>query len=565
MRETGQWGQRFILVAFGCVAALFAIEGLLRAGGLLFQSRVAAGNRASLESSDGTIRILCLGESTTAGLAGAEGPYPLQLERILNERAGDRTKFRVFNGGEVATSSDVIVAKLADRLEKFNPHIVVAMMGINDGPLSDPAFQVGGSLRVWKLAKMLYHSHRAKRPKPLGEQADELEMRATRVLRNWPTVAADLAEQLTRLAPDDPRGFVILAQAQQGLGQGDRAVESFAKAIEVDASAVVAYAHDVPGVENHHLDKALARFDANADALGARAILALRRGAVRAAKEFARRLIALDPENVVGLLVDGHMLLNDGLNAEATSRFELALAVDPRLVQILATRPLVGSPALRKLVASESVQEPSAPAESGAERWFRRGDKDRQQRYRFLGLRGAWQRTARGEVERATEDLRAITEFDDEEDAPLRLRAFGQLAVVAWQAGDADQAEYYHQQIEDYLDRSESPVTRKNYMSLWRELHERGIQMVAMQYPMRPLAPLQRLLSEASDVVLIDNEHVFKRALLGRPYTEIFVDLFAGDFGHATVEGNRLIAENVADTILTLVAVRDGYPSPPSD
>jgi hypothetical protein len=53
------------------------------------------------------------------------------------------------------------------------------------------------------------------------------------------------------------------------------------------------------------------------------------------------------------------------------------------------------------------------------------------------------------------------------------------------------------------------------------------------------------------------NDHVFKRALLGRPYTEIFVDLFAGDFGHATLEGNRLLAENVADTILTLVALRE--------
>jgi len=556
MRHAGQWGQRFILIGFGFVAALFALEGLLRVGGLLFQSRVAAGGRVSLESGGG-IRILCLGESTTAGLTGAADPYPLQLERILNERAGDRTKFRVFNGGEVATTSDVIVAKLSNRLEDLKPHIVVAMMGINDGPLSDPAFQVGGSLRVWKLAKMLYHSHRAKRPKPLREQADELEMRANKVLRNWPAVAADLAEQLTRLEPDDPRGFLILAQAQQRLGRRHRAVESFAKAIEVDASAVVAYAHDVADVENRDLDEALARFDANANALVARAILALRRSEVGAAKELARRSTDLDPENVVGLLVHGHALLNDGLIAEATSRFELALTLNPRLVQLLAARSLVGSPALRKIAASESARDPSAPAESGAERSFLRGKKELAQRHRYLGLRWTWQRIARGEVERATEDLRKLAEFDEEEDARLRLRAFGQLAVLEWQAGNADEAEYYHEQIADYLDRSDSPVTRKNYMSLWRELHQRGIQLVAMQYPMRPLAPLQRLLAEASDVVLVDNEHVFKRALLGRPFTELFVDLFAGDFGHATAEGNRILAENVADSILNLVALRE--------
>ena len=36
----------------------------------------------------------------------------------------------------------------------------------------------------------------------------------------------------------------------------------------------------------------------------------------------------------------------------------------------------------------------------------------------------------------------------------------------------------------------------------------------------------------------------------GREYSKYFSDTFANDFGHCTREGNRLIAENLADTIL---------------
>ena len=36
-------------------------------------------------------------------------------------------------------------------------------------------------------------------------------------------------------------------------------------------------------------------------------------------------------------------------------------------------------------------------------------------------------------------------------------------------------------------------------------------------------------------------------------YDDLFTDRFAGDFGHATKKGNRLIAENVAKHILNNV------------
>jgi len=33
-------------------------------------------------------------------------------------------------------------------------------------------------------------------------------------------------------------------------------------------------------------------------------------------------------------------------------------------------------------------------------------------------------------------------------------------------------------------------------------------------------------------------------------YNDYFTDMFAGDFGHCTRKGNRLLAENIANVIL---------------
>ena len=43
---------------------------------------------------------------------------------------------------------------------------------------------------------------------------------------------------------------------------------------------------------------------------------------------------------------------------------------------------------------------------------------------------------------------------------------------------------------------------------------------------------------------------IFKDALRKASYREYFNDMFAGDFGHCTPKGNRLLAENIAKVIL---------------
>lgn len=95
-----------------------------------------------------------------------------------------------------------------------------------------------------------------------------------------------------------------------------------------------------------------------------------------------------------------------------------------------------------------------------------------------------------------------------------------------------------------------NPFPKQNYITLKDALKTRGIRLVAVQYPLRSIESLKRLLDYDSDVIYVDNESSFREAIRESSYDDYFLDRFAGDFGHATAKGNYLIAKNVANAIL---------------
>ncbi|MGE0268520.1 MAG: tetratricopeptide repeat protein [Candidatus Omnitrophota bacterium] len=94
-----------------------------------------------------------------------------------------------------------------------------------------------------------------------------------------------------------------------------------------------------------------------------------------------------------------------------------------------------------------------------------------------------------------------------------------------------------------------SPLTVDNYRQIKEIVLSRGIKLVSVQYPMRKLDPLVKMLGKDRNVVFVDNEKIFKDALSQKPYEQYFVDNFAGDFGHLSTDGIKLIAGNIADVI----------------
>jgi len=69
--------------------------------------------------------------------------------------------------------------------------------------------------------------------------------------------------------------------------------------------------------------------------------------------------------------------------------------------------------------------------------------------------------------------------------------------------------------------------------------------------PAEFLEQLKELLEGKTNIIFVDNEKVFKDALKKGKYQDYFIDSFAGDSGHCSIRGNRLLAENIANTIIS--------------
>ncbi len=112
-------------------------------------------------------------------------------------------------------------------------------------------------------------------------------------------------------------------------------------------------------------------------------------------------------------------------------------------------------------------------------------------------------------------------------------------------------AKNYLEELNDQSGNYINPKTKDNYLKIKKILDDYKIPLVCMQYPMRSIKPLKNIfLNSSSEVFFVDNEYVFKDAVKVNGADKYFVDLFAGDFGHCTKEGNRLIAENTSKILL---------------
>lgn len=92
-------------------------------------------------------------------------------------------------------------------------------------------------------------------------------------------------------------------------------------------------------------------------------------------------------------------------------------------------------------------------------------------------------------------------------------------------------------------------ATVANYRQLKEKVTNYGLVLIAVEYPMRSVESLKKVFALGSNVLFVDNETSFKKAVAQSGYAQYFVDHFAGDFGHGTVEGNALLANQVAAVV----------------
>ncbi|MFC2092156.1 tetratricopeptide repeat protein [Elusimicrobiota bacterium] len=90
------------------------------------------------------------------------------------------------------------------------------------------------------------------------------------------------------------------------------------------------------------------------------------------------------------------------------------------------------------------------------------------------------------------------------------------------------------------------------YLKIYDAVIEKGARFVCAAYPLSSSEPFKEIFSNDNSVSFVDNDSVFYENIRDDNYGKYFIDMFAGNFGQCTPEGNRLLSENIAQELLKI-------------
>ncbi len=473
--------QKTILILFGIVLSLFLLELGLRLGGFTLCSFQEYRNLLSIRKQS-EYRIMCIGESTTAGR------YPRFLEKALDGH-GIGIKFSVIDKGIASIDTSFILDQLENNIGRYHPDLVIAMIGTNDGASHMPvgfgsdSKSLFKSLKIYKLAKLLilHIENKIGTIQASGEKNKASVVCSKREQPNAVPVAYKqnipntvISEGVRKTEIKDDNFFYDLGKRLITQEDFVSAGQAFKKAISLNPYNVDAYFK-----------------------LGFVSDQNTRRSLMKEIFEKYKMLLesgALDERQSVNI---GHLcrvLVGKGMYSEVEEFCNEMLAQN--LLRIEAYILLAGS-------YLEQHQY------TAAESFFKK----------------------------------AIELNPDDN------RAFDGLAVVYHETGQHDLSEQYLRKANELRPSYPAMVTIRNYKKIKGILDAKKIRLVCMQYPMRSIEPLRSIFEGEKNIIFVDNEQIFKSAVAKGLYKDFFRDMFAGDFGHCTDKGNRLLAENIANVI----------------
>jgi len=512
------------------LATLVLIELALRVLGMGF---LAQQRSANLARGDEDVVILSLGESSTA--LGGDHAYPIQLGEVLNQMDLGK-RFHVINGGLPGIDSQIIVNRLFDLLAEHDPDIVTVMMGINDGEkeflelhggieeISSSELLKGLKLyRLWLFARR--HLQHAAQLREAQESFDRWEAHYQRLVDAGPTAddllhfghlyrrqgryaeAQAIFERLVEMAPDAV-GYCALGRIFRDRGMAEQEEATFRYAVEHYPDIHLGYRWltrtlrdrgRLAETEAVHL----AEVAALPDALSFINLANFYWGADRLpeAEEALRASVATQP-NDYALARLGALLLELGRPAEAEVMVISSLA--------LHETGQAHAELARIQLASGREEEAIVSYETAL----------------ALGKRH-WAYDQYAEHTRPQEISTAYLELSD------LYRKRGEEAKA--------------RQVLQGLPKNE--MSFRNYEILREQVLRKVGRLAVIQYPVRPLQPLEVLVGHHEGVVFVDNEESFKLAIARQGYNALFVDTYGGDFGHGSPAGNLLVAQNTAKMI----------------
>lgn len=517
------WKEKILLSVFGLAVAILLLESGLRLGGKIFFALQEKRNRQSEDPS--AVRILCLGESTTA--LGGDNSYPFQLQGILNQRS--RTRFQVINQGMVNKTSTDILLNLADNLDRYRPNLVITMIGINDSlhQIDKKSWdhKLHTFMRRFRSYELLSLAMTHLKYKIWEWRGVDLQQAAQKdtalkelLAKGQPARQAndDLQEVLELLR----RGELANARLKAYLSQSQS---------EADKQKLQRYLNSL-GTRQSWLMTRLGRHF-------------ITRGNLDQAEKIMLMAVALDTQNYGAYVELGRCYEDMGELTKAVSAYQKAIEVWPQAT-------------LARLELARCLDKMGRESEAYA--LFQYLGQTDPQKFRVNLAVGDWY-LDHDLLDQAEEIfLRALKEVPDD------YTILESLAKIYDKKGLTQKAEHFSRQAAAMRDEAEHylPITVTNYNRIAQMILARGIPLICMQYPLRRIQPLQDLFGETDGIVLVENRENFEKALEKEPYAEYFSDSFARTFGHCTDKGNRLIAEQLADVILALPDLNPSGPSP---
>ena len=441
----------------------------------------------------GTYRIMCIGESTT------QGQYPPFLEEILN-KADTGMKFSVIDEGIGATNTSIIVSVLEENLKKYNPDLVVAMIGINDGAAHMPAgfnsssrFSIH-SLKIYKLTQLLSLRVRNK-IKKVGDN------------RRRDTAPA--------------------------ISLGNR------KTLQNNAAGRDVISDETPEIAAESKKELSASYYAD---LGEK--FAANRQTDLACQAF-KKVIELNPYDIwpyfrICWLSFGSAEGEEGLEKlfqlykELVETNRLNRIKDPVLISTFGTLFAKRKEFQKKLEELFSMILTKDPQNITAHNTLGRI---------FLN---------QGRYTAAEGHFLEVIKLNGKDSG-----AYDTLALLYHDTGKQALSEYYGRKANELRDDYYPILTIVNFKRIKAILDAHRVKLVCVQYPLRKVEYLKKMFADENNIVFVDNESVFRNALKKTSYTDLFCDMFAGDFRHCTEEGNKLLAKNIADVILKEIFGRE--------
>jgi len=533
------FAHKAVLIPLGLFLAVIILEVGLRLGGFIFLSLQEHRNKVSIQRKD-TYRIMCLGESTTAG------QYPIFLQEEL-DKYNTGIEFSVIDKGVVGVDTSFILDKLVSNIDTYNPDMVITMMGSND--IKYPHIPYGvittedeqpflNSIRIYKLARLLWRDIVVM----VRKQNTAKDKVQTSFKKNT-SQKQEPANQPAESGPQKNSAHIEQGLFYQDKGQLVQAEDSFKKAIELNPNSDQAYSElgwfyrkqNKPIKAEDLFKKAISLNPKNDSAYTGLGLLYREQNKPIKAEDSFKKVIELNPNNDWVYAELGLCYRSQGKFTQAEDSFKKAIELNPQNDWVYKNSVCVDQGlfyhAKGQLVQAEDSFKKAIELNPHSD-WER--------------MELGWFYRSQGKFTQAEDLFKKAIELNPQNDW-----AYASLESIYMETGDLELAKQYGQKASELRLSYYVQTVAGNYHKLKDILDKRGITYVCVQYPVRSIEPLKKIFHGDEEVIIfVDNEKIFKDALIQGKYTDYFIDSFGGDFGHCTDKGNRLLVKNIANAIL---------------